>query len=52
MVGTSSEDYIADLKTVQRSLAEANAKRSAYGPLQDLIWQAETFRCSPRRSGT
>ena len=39
----SCEDYIADLKTVQRSLAEANAKRSAYGPLQDLIWQAETF---------
>ena len=39
----SYEDYIADLKTVQRSLAEANAKRSAYGPLQDLIWQAETF---------
>ena len=38
----SCEDYIADLKTVQRSLAEANAKRSAYGPLQDLIWQAET----------
>ena len=39
----SCEDYIADLKTVQRALAEANAKRSAYGPLQDLIWQAETF---------
>ena len=39
----SCEDYIADLKVVQRSLAEANAKRSAYGPLQDLIWQAETF---------
>ena len=39
----SCEDYIADLKTVQRSLAKANAKRSAYGPLQDLIWQAETF---------
>ena len=32
----SCEDYIADLKVVQRSLAEANAKRSAYGPLQDL----------------
>ena len=39
----SCEDYIADLKVVQRSLAAANAKRSAYGPLQDLIWQAETF---------
>ena len=39
----SCEDFIADLKTVQRSLAAAGAKRSAYGPLQDLIWQAETF---------
>lgn len=39
----SCEDFIADLKVVQRSLADANAKRSAYGPLQDLIWQAETF---------
>ena len=39
----SCEDFIADLKVVQRSLAEAGAKRSAYGPLQDLIWQAETF---------
>ena len=39
----SCEDFIADLKIVQRSLADANAKRSAYGPLQDLIWQTETF---------
>ncbi|NMM94750.1 phosphoenolpyruvate carboxylase [Bifidobacterium oedipodis] len=39
----SCDDYIADLKVVQRSLAEAGAKRAAYGPLQDLIWQAETF---------
>lgn len=39
----SCEDFIADLKVVQRSLADAGAKRSAYGPLQDLIWQAETF---------
>lgn len=39
----SCDDFIADLKVVQRSLAEANAKRSAYGPLQDLIWQTETF---------
>ena len=39
----SCEDFIADLKVVQRSLAEAGAKRSAYGPLQDLIWQTETF---------
>ncbi len=39
----SCEDFIADLKTVQRSLVAAGAARSAYGPLQDLIWQAETF---------
>lgn len=39
----SAEDFLADLKVVQRSLAEAGAKRSAYGPLQDLIWQTETF---------
>ena len=37
------EDFIADLKVVQRSLADAGAKRSAYGPLQDLVWQAQTF---------
>ena len=37
------EDFIKDLKTVQRSLADGNARRAAYGPLQDLIWQAETF---------
>ena len=57
----SCEDYIADLKTVQRSLAEANAKRSAYGPLQDIIRQrplasiwsrwssASTPSCIPER---
>ena len=39
----SCDDFIADLQVVQRSLAEAGAKRSAYGPLQDLIWQAQTF---------
>jgi phosphoenolpyruvate carboxylase len=39
----SCDDFIADLKIVQRSLAEANASRHAYGPLQDLIWQAQTF---------
>ena len=35
----SCDDFIADLQVVQRSLAEAGAKRSAYGPLQELIWQ-------------
>lgn len=39
----SCDDFIADLKVVQRSLAAAGARRSAFGPLQDLIWQAETF---------
>ncbi|MDY5271181.1 phosphoenolpyruvate carboxylase [Tractidigestivibacter sp.] len=39
----SADDYIADLRTVQRSLAAAGAVRTAYGPLQKLIWQAETF---------
>ena len=39
----SCDDFLADLKVVQRSLAAAGAKRSAYGPLQDLIWQTETF---------
>ena len=38
----SCEDFLADLKIVQRSLA-ASDPRSAYGPLQNLIWQAETF---------
>ena len=37
------DDFLADLRVVQRSLAEAGDKRAAYGPLQDLIWQTETF---------
>ncbi|QYN59698.1 phosphoenolpyruvate carboxylase [Bifidobacterium asteroides] len=37
------EDFIADLRVVQDSLAKAGAVRQAYGPLQDLIWQAQTF---------
>ena len=36
------DDFLADLRVVQRSLAEAGDKRAAYGPLQDLIWQTET----------
>lgn len=39
----SCEDFIDDLKIVQRSLSQAHAPRAAYGPLQDLIWQAQTF---------
>ncbi|RBP97783.1 phosphoenolpyruvate carboxylase [Bifidobacterium aemilianum] len=37
------DEYIEDLQTVQRSLAAAGARRVAYGALQDLIWQAQTF---------
>ena len=39
----SADEFLNDLKIVQRSLVEAGAKRSAYGPLQDLIWQTQTF---------
>ena len=39
----SCEDFIEDLHIVQRSLAAAGDSRAAYGPLQDLIWQAQTF---------
>ena len=39
----SCDDFIADLQVVQRSLAAAGDPRAAYGPLQDLIWQAQTF---------
>jgi phosphoenolpyruvate carboxylase len=39
----SPDDLVADLQVVQRSLVAAGAARSAYGELQHLIWQAETF---------
>ena len=39
----SADDYIADLRVVQSSLARAGAARAAYGPVQRLIWQAQTF---------
>ncbi|MGH3281309.1 MAG: phosphoenolpyruvate carboxylase, partial [Trebonia sp.] len=39
----SAADFLADLRLVQSSLAEAGAARHAYGELQHLIWQAETF---------
>jgi phosphoenolpyruvate carboxylase len=35
--------FLADLRLVQRSLAAAGAPRLAYGELQHLVWQAETF---------
>ncbi len=37
------DELLADLRTVQRSLVDAGAPRQAYGELQELIWQVETF---------
>jgi len=39
----SAAEFIADLRLVQAALAAARAARQAYGELQHLIWQAETF---------
>ena len=39
----SADEYVNDLIVVQRSLAKAGAARTAYGPLQKVIWQAQTF---------
>lgn len=38
-----ADELLDDLRVVQRSLAQAGASRAAYGPLQRLIWQVETF---------
>ena len=35
--------FLKDLRVVQESLAAAGAARQAFGELQNLIWQAETF---------
>lgn len=37
------EQLIADLRTVQDSLVTAGAKRQAFGNLQHMIWQVETY---------
>jgi phosphoenolpyruvate carboxylase len=37
------EDFLGDLALVQDSLVAAGASRLAYGELQHLRWQAETF---------
>jgi len=37
------EAFVADLRLVQGSLVAAGARRQAYGEVQHLIWQAETF---------
>jgi phosphoenolpyruvate carboxylase len=36
-------ELLADLRAVQASLAAAGAARLAYGDLQHLVWQVETF---------
>ena len=36
-------ELLRDLRVVQDSLVHAGAVREAYGPLQRLIWQVETF---------
>jgi phosphoenolpyruvate carboxylase len=40
---TDPEDFLADLRIVQDSLVQAPAPRQAFGHLQQLIWQVETF---------
>jgi phosphoenolpyruvate carboxylase len=40
---SSAADMLDDLRAAQASLAAAGAVRLAYGELQHLIWQAETF---------
>ena len=37
------DELVSDLRLVQQSLAHAGARRAAYGELQNLIWQVETF---------
>ncbi|MFB4305935.1 phosphoenolpyruvate carboxylase [Actinomadura sp. GTD37] len=39
----SPDELLADLRAVQDSLAAAGAARQAYGRVQHLIWQVETF---------
>jgi phosphoenolpyruvate carboxylase len=39
----SAAELIVDLRLLQSSLASAGADRLAYGEVQHLVWQAETF---------
>ncbi len=39
----SPQDLARDLKTAQESLAAAGAGRLAFGELQNLLWQVDTF---------
>ena len=43
MAYSSPAALLDDLRAVQGSLAAAGSLRSAYGELQNVIWQAETF---------
>ncbi|GAB3184064.1 phosphoenolpyruvate carboxylase [Nesterenkonia halophila] len=40
---TVPQELLDDLRVVQRSLEAGGAKRAAFGDLQELIWQVETF---------
>lgn len=40
---TDPTELLSDLRVVQRSLVAAGAHRHAYGQLQGLIWQVETY---------
>jgi phosphoenolpyruvate carboxylase len=39
----SPDELLVDLRTLQSSLAGAGAQRQAYGEVQNLVWQVETF---------
>lgn len=39
----SCDEFLSDLFVVQRSLVQAGALRAAWGPVQTLIWQTQTF---------
>ena len=39
----NADAFLEDLLVVQESLAHAGAVREAYGPIQRLIWQVQTF---------
>ncbi|WP_434081619.1 phosphoenolpyruvate carboxylase [Sanguibacter sp. Z1732] len=38
-----ADELLADLEVVQTSLAQVGEKRKAYGEIQELIWQVQTF---------
>ena len=39
----AAEDLVRDLRMVQASLAAGGAPRAAFGELQHLLWQVQTF---------